>query len=445
MPQDIFALSLTELAAAYRRETLSALEVTTAYLNKLRPGPVYRVVTAERALRQAKRADEQFKKRIYLGPLQGIPIALKDLIDTAGEVTAAGSPVLAQRSAAQQDAPIVARLDAAGAVFLGKTNMTELAFSGIGINPHYGTPGNALDPSRIPGGSSSGSAVAVASGLACAAIGSDTGGSVRIPASFNGLIGLKTTDGDIPTEGCVPLSTTLDTIGPLSKTVEDCWHLWRAMRALPPAKFEPRAVKGLKLLIPQTVLLEGLEPAVAAAFTQSCERLTELGAAIEYRDAPVLQEILDSYASYGNFAGMESLALYEDILEQQGGLVDPRVSARILQQQDRRASDYIRLQYARARLQSKFWTNFGNFDAVLAPTVAILPPKTLDLQEDEAYFRTNGLCLRNTMIFNFLAVPALSVPAATTPEGLSIGLMIAGKPHEEYLLLSLARALEKLT
>ena len=231
-------MGLTELAKAYREKTLGPLEVTQHYLEKLQPGPIYRTLTPERALRQAKHAENLFAKGIDLGVLQGIPIAIKDNLDTEHDVTAGGSKVLAENPPALEDAPAVARLDATGAVFLGKTNMTELAYSGLGLNPHFGTPGCALDNSRIPGGSSSGSAVAVASGLACAAIGSDTGGSVRIPASFNGLVGLKTTNGLIPTDGCVALSTTLDTIGPLARTVEDAWHIFLALAAKPYERLE---------------------------------------------------------------------------------------------------------------------------------------------------------------------------------------------------------------
>ncbi len=315
---DLFSLTLSELASAYRTDELTAVQVAEAYLSRLDTGTVYRLITEERALAQAKRADEAFTRGEDKGPLQGIPVALKDLMDTAGEVTAAGSVVLAKNPPAAQDCPAAARLDEAGAVFLGKTNMTEFAFSGLGINPHYGTPANALDASRIPGGSSSGSAVAVARGLAVAAIGSDTGGSVRIPASFNGLVGLKTTDGAVPTEGCVPLSTTLDTLGPITKTVEDAWHVWRVLAGQTPTEFVPRDPTELKFLAPTTVLQEDLDPEVRGAFEQACERLEALGATVERRELSVLEEIVSARVRYGSFAGLESLALYEDLIEREG-------------------------------------------------------------------------------------------------------------------------------
>lgn len=428
-------LTLTELAAAYRSGELGAVEVAQTYLAKLEPGPVYRLVTERRTLEQAHRADANFAAGIDLGPLQGVPIALKDLMDTRGDVTAAGARAFLDNPPAAEDCPAAARLDAAGAVFLGKTTMTELAFSGLGLNPHFGTPANALDSARIPGGSSSGSAVAVALGLACAAIGSDTGGSVRIPAAFNGLVGLKTTDGAIPTDGCVPLSTTLDTLGPITKTVEDAWHLWRALLGASPAPFGPREVAGLKLIAPTTVLQEGLDAGVAAGFERACELLREQGATVETLELPVLTELDGLYRRYGSFAAMEAFALYEAVLERRGELFDPRVAGRILQSRSRSATDYIRLGYERTRLQRLFWEACEGYDAVLSPTVAALPPKLEGLEDDDAYFAANAAVLRNTTVFNLLGVPAVSVPC-----GEMVGLTLAARPHQEPLLLRLASA-----
>ena len=441
MPTDPLSLSLAELARSYRGGDLTALEVTERYLERLEPGPVYRLVTAERARAQAKRADELFAKGVDIGPLQGIPLALKDLMNTRGEVTAAGSRVLSEKGAASEDCPAASRLDAAGGVFLGKTNMTELAFSGLGLNPHFGTPGNALDASRIPGGSSSGSGVAVASQLACAAIGSDTGGSVRIPASFNGIVGLKTTDGVIPMDGCVPLSPTLDTLGSITRTVEDAWHLWQALSASAHAPLPRIEPEGRKLFAPLTVLHHELDPEVEAGFEAACERFTRMGVMVERGEAPELQEALNAYERFGTIVGMESLALYEEMLAAEGDRVDPRVSARILAS-DRRAVDYIRLGLERKRLQQRFWESVSGFDAVIAPTVAVLPPRIDGFAADDTYFRLNSLVLRNTMMFNFLACPAVSVPAGPSDGGLSVGVSIAGRPHDEPLILGIAQAFE---
>lgn len=440
---DPTTLTLTDLARAYRHKSLSPLEVTQYYLQKLEVGTIYRLMTPERALRQARHAENLFAKGIDLGALQGIPIAIKDLMDTAGDVTAAGSKVLAERPPANEDAPAAARLDAAGAVFLGKTNMTELAFSGLGINPHFGTPGCALDASRIPGGSSSGSAVAVASGLACAAIGSDTGGSVRIPASFNGIVGLKTTNGLIPTDGCVALSTTLDTLGPLTRSLDDAWQMFLAMAAKPSEPLMPSGRK-LRLLVPTTVVLEDLNAEVETAFAELCQTLEQQGHHLVRQAVPEFQSVFELYATYGTFASHESLALYEEMLESRAEDIDPRVAKRILQFRGRPATDYLRLSYARQTLVRTFWERYASFDAILSPTVATLPPKMDSLTEDSIYFAANNKVLRNTMLFNFLSGPALTTPCANTTQGLSVGLMIAAAPYEEKRLLEIAKLFESI-
>lgn len=440
---DPTTLSLTDLGAAYRSGDLRPSEVTEHYLEKISAGVIYRILTPERARRQAKEADARFARGVSLGPLHGAPIALKDLLNSEGEVTAAGSKVLAERPAAREDAPAVARLDAAGAVFLGRTNMTELAFSGIGINPHFGTPGCALDASRIPGGSSSGSGVAVANGLACAAIGSDTGGSVRIPASFNGIVGLKTTNGAIPTDGCVALSTTLDTLGPMTRTVEDAWALWLALAAKPFKPFEPQRPDKLELLVPTNIVLDEADDTVVEAFEAACARFERAGHSVQRKELPELTAIQELNTRHGSFASHESLALYEDMLEERGRDIDPRVAKRILQFRGRPSTDYLRLVYAQKDLVRNFWQRYRRYDAILCPTVAILPPTITSLESDEAYFRANGLCLRNTSLFNFLRGPAVSVPCATTKEGLSVGLMIATAPNTEKLALAIAAWVEE--
>jgi aspartyl-tRNA(Asn)/glutamyl-tRNA(Gln) amidotransferase subunit A len=434
-------LSITDLAKAYREKIVRPSEVTEAYLESLQVGNIYLRVLAERALTQAKNADALFEKGIDLSPLQGVPIAIKDLLDTKGDVTSAGSKVLAENPPVTEDATLVKRLDKAGAIFLGKTNMTELAFSGLGLNPHFGTPGCALDETRIPGGSSSGSGVAVAKHLACAALGSDTGGSVRIPASFNGIVGLKTTNGDIPTEGCVALSTTLDTLGPMTRTVEDAWLFYLAMAEKPYTPLQ--AVSShLRFLVPTTVVLDELDDTVATAFEETCNWLEQQGHTLKRQAVPELEQIVNLYATHGSFAGHESLALYEEMLEQRGDEMDARVSKRILQLRGRSSTDYLTLVYSQQKLVKQFWHDYRSFDAILSPTVAILPPTILSLANDEAYFKANNLVLRNTLLFNFLAGPAVSVPCAKTSDGLSVGLMVATAPHREKRALEIARIVE---
>jgi aspartyl-tRNA(Asn)/glutamyl-tRNA(Gln) amidotransferase subunit A len=433
-------LTLAELAKTYRYKTLGPTEVTEAYLEKLHPGNIYIDILLERAKSQAKQAESLFSQGIDLGALQGIPIALKDLLDTKGDVTSFGSSALAEGTEATNDAVLVQILDKAGAVFLGKTNMTEFAFSGIGMNPHWGTPGCALDKTRIPGGSSSGSAVAVAENLACAAIGSDTGGSVRIPASFNGLVGLKTTNGDISTEGCAALSTTLDTLGPIAKNIDDTWLLYLAMKGKPFEKLEPPKHK-LTFLIPTTVVLNEMDDEVTTAFEATYQRLEQQGHQLNRQAVPEFQKIVDLYSKYGSFASHESLAMYEEMLELFGDEIDPRVGKRILMLKGRPSSDYLKLVYAQHRLIKDFWQTYKNVDAILCPTVPILPPTIESLSSDLAYFKANNLVLRNTSLFNFLAGPSLSVPCGTTQNGLSVGLMISSAPYQEKWLLEVASAI----
>ncbi len=436
------SLTVLSLARAYRAGELDPVDVTEAYLRAIREHPqgslVYRCTTEERALRQAEEASRRFRAGIDTGPLQGVPIAVKDLLDMEGEVTTAGAKVFLDRPPATEDAPVLARLDAAGATFLGRTTMTELAYSGIGINPHFGTPGCARDPERVPGGSSSGSGVAVAAGLAAAAVGSDTGGSVRIPASVNGIVGLKTTDGRIPTEGAAPLSTTLDTLGPMARTADDAWVLFQAMAAEPFREL-PEPAERLVALAPTTVLQEDLEGPVADVFRSALARLERLGVEVREVAMPVLAELNQLHGRFGSFASAEAFALYEDVLTQRGDAMDPRVVHRILQVRDRSVADYIRLGYAREALRQRFWPELAGVDAIVAPTLPILPPRIADLEDDEAYYRANGRILRNTTLFNLLASPAVSVPGGDTAEGLSVGLMIATRPGEEALALGIAR------
>ena len=440
-PRDLTA---SQLAAAYRSGELKPTAVLTAYLDVLEPGDVYRILTPERALQQAKRAEDLFERGAELGPLQGVPVALKDLIDTRGDVTAAGSKVLAQNAPAEEDAPVAARLDAAGAVFLGKTNTVEFAFSGLGLNPHFGTAPNALDSARVPGGSSAGSAVAVASNLAPVAVGSDTGGSVRIPAAFNGLVGLKTTNGLVPKDGVTPLSTSLDTLGPLTRTLEDGWHLFNAMTGRGYSSFVPQPPQPLKLLVPTTIVHDHADPEVLTAFETSCERFAQNGHTLERQTVPEFADIMTLYAKYGSFASHESLALYEDLLASSPDEFDPRVVHRILEFRGRPSTDYLRLSYARDALVKAFWQRYRTYDAILCPTVAILPPTFEAVSRDEDYFRLNGLCLRNTMLFNFLGGPAVSVPGddvQVNGKTLSVGLMVATAPGTDGLALAVGSSL----
>jgi aspartyl-tRNA(Asn)/glutamyl-tRNA(Gln) amidotransferase subunit A len=437
MPFDPGRATVRQLADAYRRGVTTPVEATEVLLARIRPGPTWRVATADRARAQAARAQRAFEAGIDLGPLQGVPLAIKDLLDMEGEVSAAGSAgLLAEGRRAERDAPLIARLDAAGAVFLGRTQMTELAFSGLGLNPHAGTPEGVHAPGRVPGGSSSGSAVAVAAGEATAAIGSDTGGSVRIPAALQGLVGLKTSDGSLPLEGTVPLSTTLDTVGPIARSLEDAWIVLRALRAEAPAPF-PVAPGRLRLLVPQSRLLEGLDEAVAAAFEAAVAALTAAGHEVVRRADPAPDEALSLYPRYGSFAAHEAFALHEAFLRRSSPPVDPRVGERIRAVAERPSSDYLRLRIARQALVRRTWERWLEVDAVLAPTVPIVAPRIADLEADDgAYRRANATVLRNTTVFNLLAGPAVTLPIAPPERG--IGGMVATAPGREAQALAIA-------
>jgi len=442
--RDPVQLSAAQLAAAYRAGRLDPVDVAEAYLERVAVGPVYRIVTAERARRQAQASSRRFAAGVDAGPLDGVPIALKDLLDTAGDVTGACSPPLMDGAPAAEDAPVAARLDAAGAVFLGKTTMTELAFSGLGINPHVGTPPNAVDPSRVPGGSSSGSAVAVATGLAALAVGSDTGGSVRIPASFNGLVGLKTTDGAIPTDGTVVLSSTLDTLGPIARDVADAWLLTQALAGQRPAPLPP-VPERWRIWAPTTVVWEDLDPGVHDACEQVLERLEAAGHTVERRPAPELAELDGLYERYGSFAAHEAYARHGDMLRRAAGRVDPRVATRVMAVQGRPSSDYVLLRDAHARLRSAFWSAAAPFDAVAMPTVRVGPPALAPLlDDDDAYMRANLAVLRSTTLGNLLGGPVATVPVGSDRDGLPVGLSIATQPGEDALALAYAQVLETL-
>ncbi|MDR9391472.1 MAG: amidase family protein [Trueperaceae bacterium] len=438
LPDDPTRATLTALAAAYRRGAVRPSDVTEACLARIEPGPVWRTATADRARAAARAADRAFAAGVDLGPLQGIPLAVKDLFDMAGEISAAGSAArLARGEVAAVDAPVVARLDAAGAVLLGRTHMPELAFSGLGLNPHVGTPDRVGGPGEVPGGSSSGSAVAVARGEAVAALGSDTGGSVRIPAAFQGLVGLKVTDGALPPEGIVPLSTTLDTTGPIARSVEDAWAMWRALAALPPAPM-PDAPGALRLAAPPTVLREALDAPVAAAFDAALDAVRAAGHAVDEAPRPLLAELHALYPRYGSFAAHEAWAIHQALLEGGDPPVDRRIAARIRAAEGRPSSDYVRLHRTRDALRAELWADLQGVDAVLAPTVAVTPPARAPLEgDDDAYVAANGAVLRNTTLFNLAGGPAATLPLDPVA---GIGLMVATAPGREGHALAVAAA-----
>ncbi|GAB2536191.1 amidase [Simplicispira piscis] len=373
-------------------------------------------------------------------PLAGLAVSVKDLFDLRGQPTPAGSLVLADAGAALEDCPAVARLRAAGASIVGRTHMVEFAFSGVGTNPHYGTPaafdartGALPGPARVPGGSSSGAAVSVATGAAFIGLGSDTGGSIRIPAALNGIVGFKNTARLVPTTGAVPLSTTLDTACALTRSVRDAIVAHEILAARRVTR-SPAALSAWRLAVPTDTFLEELDPAVAQAFERSLETLRRAGARIEPVALPEVADLAHIQAT-GGFSAAESYAWHRPLLAQHAALYDPRVRTRIERGSSMTAFEYIDLQQARRRWIARVEAAIAGFDALLSPTVPILAPTIAsvapadgqeaaqDAARDAAFFRANGLLLRNTSIVNMLDGCALSLPCHMAGE-LPVGLMV---------------------
>jgi aspartyl-tRNA(Asn)/glutamyl-tRNA(Gln) amidotransferase subunit A len=395
------------------------------------------------AARAAADAQDRLRAAGYVAsPLAGIPVSIKDLFDVAGERTLAGSKALDDAPPAKADAPIVARLKAAGAVLMGRTNMTEFAFSGVGINPHYGTPGNPWDRKRIPGGSSSGAPISVADGMAAVAIGTDTGGSVRIPAAFCGLAGLKPTQFRIPRTGATPLSTTLDSIGPIGVSVACCALTDAVMAGAPPTVPAAIPVEALRLGIPQTYVLDELEPAVAGAFERAISALSRAGARIVELSLKPLGEY-GTINAKGGFSPSEAYAWHEPLLKRRGQEYDPRVRVRIERGREMTAVEYVRLIEQRADLIARVDRESADVDALIMPTLPLVAPPIAAFAKDEDFWRLNGRILRNTAPVNFLDRCAITIPIARPGEG-PVGLTAVGRHGEDRQLLALSLGVEAL-
>ncbi|HEU5093913.1 MAG TPA: amidase [Reyranella sp.] len=390
------------------------------------------------ALAAAEASDLQRKAGLVPSPLAGLPVSIKNLCDVAGETTLSGSIALDDAPPAQQDAPVVARLRAAGAVIVGSTNMSEFAFSGVGFNPHYGTPGNPADRARVPGGSSSGAAVSVADGMAVAALGTDTGGSVRIPSAVCGLVGFKPTARRVPIEGVIPLSTSLDSIGPLANSVECCAIVDAVFAGEPIAVPEAAPLAGLRFGVPRQVVLEEVDNTVARAFERACKALAAKGVKVEPIDLPQLDE-LPAINAKGGFAAAEAYAWHRRLIARRGKDYDQIIHPRILRGQEMSAADYIDLLQARADLQKRVAAVTSNYDAVIMPTCAIVAPTLEEVSTAEGFTRKNLLLLRNTALGNFLDRCAISLPCQAADE-LPVGFMLMGETMADKRLLAIARA-----
>lgn len=438
-PNDLHATGLALQAGhVSSREILdhaSAIAQSEACRHVFMPG------TAQSAL-SAARASPPVAFGNPAQPLAAIPVSIKDLFDVAGQVTAAGSTVLAGGAPATADCPAVARLRAAGAVLAGRTNMVEFAFSGVGINPHFGTPVNPADltAERIPGGSSSGAAVSVATGAALVGLGSDTGGSLRIPAALCGIVGFKSTARLVPTEGAVPLSTALDTVGALTRSVRDAItvHEVLAARAV---RLAGKPLPACRLAVARTQMQDAMDDTVTEAFGRSLQVLRQAGAHIE---EIALEEIGDLAAinATGGFSAAESYAWHRALIAAHEAEYDPRVAFRILRGAGMRAFEYIDLLTARKQWIARMEARLSGFDAVLSPTVPIVAPLIASVRDDDAeFFRVNSLLLRNTSVVNMLDGCAVSLPCHT-PDQLPAGLMLWHAALHDDTLLDLALQIE---
>ncbi|MGJ4921148.1 amidase [Bradyrhizobium oligotrophicum] len=399
-------------------------------------------VDKEAALAAADGMDALRKANAAPSPFAGIPVSIKDLFDIKGQVTRAGSRALEDSAPAEADAPVVARLRRAGFVVIGRTNMTEFAYSGIGINPHYGTPKSAWkrEIGYVPGGSSSGAAVSVIDRMAYGALGTDTGGSCRIPAAFNGIVGYKPTQARVPLDGGVPLSTTLDSFGPLANTVACCAVLDSVLADEPIRPLASRPVKGLRLAVPTTIVLDELDAEVAATFERALESLAKQGALIERIEFP---EFLDVgvIGMKGGFAAAESYAWHRFLLTAKGDVYDPRVSVRILRGEAITVPDYIEMLNARRSLVKRAAARIAPYDALVMPTTANAPPKIADLADDQAFARENVRALRNCTFINMIDGCAISLPAHRHGE-VPVGLMLAQSGGHDRKLLEIAAGIE---
>jgi aspartyl-tRNA(Asn)/glutamyl-tRNA(Gln) amidotransferase subunit A len=437
---------LTAARAALLQGRMTAAEALAASLERADSAgntKTYLTRFDAQALAVAQSVDLQRAAGAGLPTLAGLAVSVKALFDVQGQPTTAASRVLAGAPAAQADCPAVARLRSAGAALTGHTNMTEFAFSGVGLNPHHDTPPNAatpaLDPEpRIPGGSTSGGAVSVASGAAWAALGSDTGGSIRIPAALQGLVGFKNTARLTPTEGAIPLSTTLDTTCAITRSVRDAVLLHEVLAARC-VKFAGRPVGTLRLAVPAPQL-DALDSTVARAFERTLATLRQAGAQIDTVPLPELNELAAINAT-GGFSAAESWAWHRRLLAEHQADYDPRVAVRIRRGETMSAADYIDLTHARADWIARMTLTTRRYDALISPTVPIVAPTIASLASDEAFFAANALLLRNPSSVNMLDGCALALPCHT-PDELPVSLMVWSHALQDDTVLDASLAIE---
>ena len=439
--------SAVEIGRLIARGRLDPVEIAEFFLGRIerdRENPSFILVTRERALAEAEASRKRHRDGRAAGPLDGVPIAWKDLVDMAGERTTAGSALYAEAPPKEKDAPIVANLSTAGMVALGKTNLSEFAFSALGLNPHFGTPRNPRDPStpRVAGGSSSGAAVAVSGGLAPCAIGSDTGGSIRAPASFCGIVGFKTSEGRIDKQGVFPLSRTLDTIGPLARTVEDCVLIDMALRGQSKTPVRPLDLSGVEFVAPDKSGIDDAEAAVAANLETTMKRLAAAGAKVTSRPIPEIGAMRALSAQFGSLVAIEAYAEHRAILESADARrMDQRVVKRAM---GGRVSerDATNLQRGREELIAALVDELNGAVLVL-PATPMTAPAIGPLEGDDELFRvTNLRAIHYTFLGNLFRMCGLALPSGTDTAGLPTGVQFLAPGGDDDRLLSIGLSME---
>ena len=448
MTQPWHEMSALALGEAIGEGAVDPVELAEHFLARIaehdRAHAIYRIVTAERARAEAYAARERAKAGTRRSVLDGVPISWKDCYDTLGDATAHGSPLLLD-NVARRDAALVERAGNAGLVCLGKTTCPDFCFAAIGINPHFGTPQNPFDRTtpRVPGGSSSGAAVSLARELCAAAMGSDTGGSVRIPAAWNGLVGLKTTFGLLSTEGIAPLSPTLDTAGPLSHDVADANALLAMLSAQKPADLAEATLEGARLAVAKTLVWDDIEPGIAEVLRTGLERLRQAGALLVEDDVPEFGEAHALLQRHGPYHAAEAYALWGELIEREPSKVYRPIYERMRLGLTMRAIDVERERIGLAEIAKRLHARMRPYDAVLLPTSPISPPPIAALEDGgPAYVEMNNRSLRNTRLGNFLFCCAITLPAGKEDHGLPVGLMLMARPFQEGALLRVAKAAE---
>ena len=453
--------TITALSTAIRKRELSPVEITEQYLDRIDTYNdalnAYMCITADRALAVARSAETAIAGGHYVGPLHGIPLAIKDLVDIAGLPTTGGS-LLFRENIPSQDATIVQRLWKAGTILLGKTHMVEFAFGGTGVNHHYGTPWNPWDTDvhRLPGGSSSGSGVAVAADLAPAALGSDTGGSVRIPASLCGLVGLKPTFGRVSNAGVLPLDSSLDSIGPMTRCVRDAVLLYTALAGPDPADTHTwnqpidyaqdeieNDVSGMRICLPREYFWDDADPEVETAVRGCVQVFSDQGVEVDEISVEEFEKLAE--LKPGRMTSVEAYLNFKKFLENNLETFDPIVCSRMMGGKELSATEYLHMNRSREELRTSVLYRLDGIDALLTPTTAITAPTLEETDTSDTYDAVNMMLLRNTLAVNQLGLCAISLPCGLTQSGMPIGLQLIAKPYQEGRILRLARAFEDAT